>query len=144
MKIIVFAAVAAVLSGPLGAQERKPVPKDSARVFVSGCSKGYVFTAGPRTEDQPGVAIPLGMHLRMSGPKALIAEIKGQEGSRIELTGLVKRGQIAQDGVAVGGGVRVSGAAPPSGGGMRPSPGTSPVMIDVEGWRRVLGDCPSH
>ena len=44
----------ALLSGPLVAQERKPVPKDSVRVFVPGCTKGYIFTAGRRTEDQPG------------------------------------------------------------------------------------------
>ena len=143
MKTTVFFAVAAMLSGPLGAQEKKPVPKDSIRVFVPGCSKGFVFTAGPRTEDQTGgSAVPEGMHLRMSGSKNMMAEIKGQEGSRIEITGLMKKGQ-AGSGIAVGRGVRITGGPPAAGGGL-PSPGGRQIMIDVEGWRRVIGNCPSR
>jgi hypothetical protein len=135
--------VAAMLSGPLGAQEKKPVPKDSVRVFVPGCSKGRVFTAGPRTEDQTGGSpVPEGMHLRMNGPKEMMAEIKGQEGSRIEITGLMKRGQAGQDGIGIGGGVRIMPG--PTSGGLRPNPGVSQNMIDVEGWRRIPGDCPSR
>lgn len=135
---------AAGSSAPVGAQERKPVPKDSVRVFVPGCSKGYVFTAGRRTEDQPGgSAVPEGMHLRMNGPKKMMAEIKAEEGSRIEITGLMRRGQIGQDGVG-GGGVRITGGPSPAAGGMMPGPGVSQNMIDVEGWRLVPGDCPSR
>jgi hypothetical protein len=144
MKTTLVVIVAAMLSGPLGAQEKKPVPKDSVRVFIPGCSKGYVFTAGRRTEDQPGgSAVPEGMHLRMSGPKKMMAEIKSQEGSRIEITGLMRKGQVGEDGVAVGGGVRITGGPSPSGGGRLPAPGGGQIMIDVEGWRRVPGDCPS-
>jgi hypothetical protein len=140
-----FVSVAAVSSGTLGAQEQKPVPKDSVRVFIPGCSKGYMFTAGRRTEDSPGgSAVPEGMHLRMNGPKKTIAEIKGQEGSRIEITGLMKKGQAGQDGVGLGGGVRITGGPPQAAGGMMPGPGVSQTMIDVEGWRRVPGECPSR
>jgi len=137
---------AAVSMRPLAAQERKPVPKDSVRVFVPGCSKGYVFTAGRRTEDQPGgSAVPEGMHLRMNGPKALMAEIKAQEGSRIEITGLMKKGQEAQGGVPIGGGVRIGPGPSSSGGGLTPGlTGGQLNMIDVEGWRRVVGDCSSQ
>lgn len=128
------------------AQEQKPVPKDSVRLMVPGCSKGYVFTAAPAAEDQPGgTVVPPGTHLRMNGPKKTMAEIKGQEGSRIELTGLMKKGQVGQEGIAIGRGVRIlPGNAGPSagiGGGMQ-SPGAGQVMIDVEGWRHVPGDCP--
>src|SRR5262245_26877614 len=84
----------AVLSAPLVAQEEKPVPKDSVRVTIPGCTKGYIFTAGRRTSDQPGsVDIPEGVHMRMNGPKKVIAAIKAHEGSMVEITGLVKRGQ---------------------------------------------------
>jgi hypothetical protein len=144
MKTIAFfsavAAAAIMLSGPLGAQEKKPVPKDSVRVFVPGCSKGYVFTAGARTEDSPSSPVPEGMHLRMSGPKQLMAEIKAQEGSKIEVTGLMKKGQ-AGEGVDLGHGVRVN---PGPSSGSLPSPGGGQIMIDVEGWRRVPGECPSR
>ena len=143
MKLTACFAVAAVLSGSLAAQEQKPVPKDSIRVFIPGCSKGFVFTAGPRTEDTPGgAAVAEGMHLRMSGPKKMMAEIKGQEGSRIEITGLMKKGQ-AGNGIAVGRGVRITGGSPASGGGL-PSAGGGQILIDVEGWRRVAGECSSR
>jgi len=75
----------------------------------------------------------------MNGPKALMKEIKEQEGKRIEITGLIKRGQTLDGGVGIGG-ARVTGAPPP--GGMRPDVGGGLLMIDVEGWRHVLGACP--
>jgi hypothetical protein len=143
---IVPALIAAVLlsSGAAAAQENKPVPKDSVRVFIPGCTKGYIFTSGRRTEDEPGsVNIPEGMHLRMNAPKKLMADIKAHEGSMIEISGLMKKGQLKPDGVSIGGGVRISpGQA--SAGGMSGNPGVSQSMIDVEGWRPIAGDCPSR
>ena len=94
-----------------------PVPKDSVRVSIPGCTKGYVFTASPPNAEQPAsVNIPDGMHMRMNGPKKVIAEIKAHEGSMIEITGLMKKGQF-NDGVNIGG-VRISpGSASPGGSG---------------------------
>jgi hypothetical protein len=129
----------------VAAQEEKPVPKDSVRVMIPGCSKGYMFTAGRPTEDQPGGnVVPEGTHLRMNGPKQTMADIKGQEGSRIEITGLIKKGQVGQEGFGIGRGVRVTpgNSGPSAGTGGIPSPASSQLMIDVEGWRRVVGDCP--
>ena len=141
---IIIVAVA-VLSGPLVAQEDKPVPKDSVRVLVPGCTRGFIFTAGRRTQDQPGsVDIPEGMHLRMNGPKKLMAEIKAHEGSMIEITGLMKRGQYRADGAGIGGGVRMTPGPAPTGGSLPVNPGVSQILIDVEGWRPVVGDCPSR
>ena len=138
-----FALVAAVLAmtAALTAQEKK-IPKDSIRVTVPGCIKGYVFTAGPRTEDQPGrLDIPEGIHLRMNGPKKLLNEIRAHEGQMIQITGLMKKGQTNQQGVAVGGGIRV---VPGTGaGGGRPYVGTEAVnYIDVESWQPAPGSCP--
>ena len=134
------AVALAALSVGLAAQETKPVPKDSVRVAIPGCTKGYIFTAGPRTVDEPGTSFEIreGMHLRMSGPKKLIAEIKAHEGSMIEIVGLMKKGQY-NDGVNVGGGVRMSPG--PSGVGVSMGPTASQIMIDVEGWRPVDGSC---
>jgi hypothetical protein len=145
MRILTPIALAVLMSGGLlVAQETKPVPKDSVRVAVPGCSKGYIFTAGRRTQDEPGSGgVPDGMHLRMNGPKQMIAEIKAHEGSMIEITGLMKKGQFKPDGVSIGGGVRVSPGASPNSGSIAGSPGVSQIMIDVEGWRRIDGVCPS-
>ena len=140
-----FAVVVSSLSALLVAQEQKPVPKDSVRVSIPGCSKGYVFTAGRRTPDEPGSAdIPEGMHLRMNGPKKLMTEIKAHEGSMIQITGLMKKGQYTP-GVGIGGGVRVMPGASPGGSSMSSSPMmASQPSIDVEGWRPAAGNCPSR
>jgi hypothetical protein len=132
-------AIAAALTTAIAGQEKKPVPKDSVRVAVPGCTKGYIFTAGPRTLDEPGnFEIREGMHLRMNGPKKLLNEIKAHEGSMIELTGLMKKGQF-NEGVNIGGGIRISPGPSGVGGGM--SPATSQIQIDVEGWRQIEGAC---
>jgi len=134
--VLAVAASCAALS----AQETKPVPKDSVRVAIPGCTKGYVFTAGPRTVEEPGnFEIREGMHLRMNGPKKLMAEIKAHEGSMIEIVGLMKKGQY-NDGVSIGGGVRI---APAPVGGMS-SPTSGQIQIDVEGWRQIDGACRSR
>ena len=133
----------AALSTLLMAQEPKPVPKDSVRIAIPGCTKGYVFTAGPRTLEEPGnFEIREGMHLRMNGPKKLMSEIKAHEGSMIEIVGLMKKGQY-NDGVNIGGGVRI-GPGPTGPSGRFPSPAANQIQIDVEGWRQIAGDCPSR
>ena len=140
----VIAIAVALLSGPLVAQEEKPVPKDSVRVTIPGCTKGYVFTAGRRTPDQPGsVDIPEGMHMRMNGPKKVMAAIKAHEGSMVEITGLMKKGQDNPQGVGLGGGVRISQGQSPT-GGLSAAPIASQILIDVEGWRTAVGNCPSR
>jgi hypothetical protein len=142
---VVITVAVAFLSGPLVAQEEKPVPKDSVRVSIPGCTNGYVFTAGRRTADQPGsVDIPEGTHLRMNGPKKMMADIKAHKGSMIEITGLMKKGQYGPDGVGIGGGVRIT-PGPASTGGSSPGiPIARQIVIDVEGWRPALGNCPSR
>jgi hypothetical protein len=141
----VITVAIAMLSAPLLAQEKKPVPNDSVRVFIPGCTKGYIFTAGPRTQDEPGsVDIPEGMHLRMNGPKKMMAEIKAHEGSMIEIAGLMKKGQYRPDGLGIGGRVRIAPGPAPTGGSLPPAPIASQILIDVEGWRPVVGGCPSR
>ncbi len=146
MRITTAVIVALAVSGSvLSAQEPKPVPKDSMRVTVPGCTKGSVFTAAAKTEDQVGRAdIPEGTRLRMNAPKKLMAEIKAHEGQMIQITGLMKKGQYNETGIPVGGGVRVS----PGSGGVsvgRPSPTVGSVnYVDIESWQLAPGDCPSR
>lgn len=145
--IVALTLSATLASGAFAiAQEVKPVPKDSVRVAIPGCSRGALFLASRPAEDRPaGPAVPEGTRLRMLGPKKLMKEIKGQEGSRIEITGLIRRGQALPQGVPLGGGARISGGygGPVAGGGRGlPNPGGDQLMIDVEGWRHLVGDCP--
>ena len=148
MRIVAAIVLLLIARVPLAAQERKPVPKDSARVTVPGCAKGAAFTAGPRTEDQAGRAeIPEGMRFRMNAPKKLRDEIKAHEGQMIQITGLIKKGQYNEPGIPVGGGVRVTPGVGNGGVGVgvsgRPSPGGGAVnYIDVESWAPAPGNCP--
>ena len=140
--------VAACGVGHLFAQEQRPVPKDSVRVSVPGCAKDYVFTAVRATEDTPsGAVVPEGTHLRLSGKKAVLTDIKAHEGSRVEITGLIKKGQSLGDGVSVGG-ARVSGGKPVAGGGggfgVSLGGGVNRIVIDVEAWRSIPGSCPTR
>jgi hypothetical protein len=142
---LMFVAAAVVAAVALAAQETKPVPKDSMRVSIPGCTKGYIFTSASRSVDEGASAgIPEGMHFRMNGPKKVISDIKGHEGSLIEITGLIKRGQFAPGGVNIGGGVRVSPGSGPTAGGIAAAPSANQVMIDVEGWKELLGSCPGR
>jgi hypothetical protein len=144
MKAAVVSFALAVSLAALNAQEeKKPVPKNSVRVSIPGCSRGYVFTVAPRTVDQPGsVNLPEGMHVRMNASKDLMKAIKAHEGSMIEITGLMKKSQYDPRGVAIGGGVRIS-PGPAGGSGIGPgAPAADQPQIDVEGWRPATGDCP--
>jgi hypothetical protein len=141
---ITICVIAIVLSAAVGAQETKPVPKDSVRVFVPGCSKGYIFTAAERTEEHPGSpGIPEGMHLRMNGPKETMNAIKRQEGAMIEISGLMRKDQIMPPGIG-NSRVRVTGGPSPTGSSTIPSPTANQAVIDVEGWRSIPGRCPSR
>src|SRR5262245_20811165 len=142
--VAVVVTVGVVVGTPLLAQETKPVPKDSVRLTIPGCSRGYVFIAGRRTPDEPGSAeVPEGMRMRLNGPKKLMAEIKAHEGSMIAITGLMKKGQ-RPDGVGIGGGVRIAPAPSGPGGGIIGNPVANQIQIDVEGWRPAVGSCPSR
>ena len=140
--LAVASAIAVTSIEVLAAQEVKPVPKDSVRVYVTGCTKGRVFTAGPRMEDPPSnLEVREGMHLRINGPKKLLAEIKTHEGSMmVGLTGLMRKGQYAPGGVSVGG-VRIGPASPGPSGGIGYTAVEQPI-IDVEAVRPVAGRCP--
>ena len=148
MRAVVAVAIGLTSIAVLAAQETKPVPKDSVRVYLTGCTKGRVFTAGPRMEDPPSNAeMREGTHLRMNGPKKLMEEIKAHEESSmmVGITGLMKKGQFAPGGVSLGGGVRIAPA--PSSPGPSVSIGSGAVeqaSIDVEGVRPVAGRCPSR
>jgi hypothetical protein len=131
----------ATLAGSLMAQEPKPVPKDSMRVSIPGCSKGYAFTAGRRLEGEAtSTSVPEGTHFRMNGPKKTMADIKVREGSMIEITGLVRRDDLRPSGVRIGG-VRI-GPGSSSGRGLSSSPLGGQIAIDLEGWRTIPGSCP--
>ena len=124
----------------MAAAQEKPVPNDSLRISIPGCPKGVMFTVTESPEQESRSSVPPGRRFRLSGKKDLLKEIKEREGGLIEVTGLVRKGQVDQTGVPLGGGVSISPG--PMGGSMGRDPSYSQVILDVEGWRPLVGDCP--
>jgi hypothetical protein len=133
-------------AGALDAQERK-VPSDSTRITIPGCAKGRTFIVAATAEHEPGrTNVQPGRRFRLSGPKPLLEEIKTREGTMIEVTGLVRKSQLdPPQGVNLGGGIRI-GAGPPRDptADVRRDPGYYEVVLDLESWQPLPGNCPAR
>ncbi len=131
----------------LAAQEEKPVPKDSVRVSIPGCSSGsaFVVTDSPEGE-RTSIEIKTGRRFRLTGKKDLLNEIKAREGYMIEVTGIVRRNDLqGPGGVTLGGGrVRIGGGQPVAGAGSgaNRAPESMNAILDVEGFRPLGASCP--
>ena len=142
--IICIAAAALLASGGVLVAQDDDEPGDSSLVTIRGCARGSTFTVGPRAEDQPGtLEIEPGRRFRLTGQKKLTDEIKRNERSVIEVTGLLRKADVAPRGIPVfGGRVRIGGARPQdpiSNPGIDPSY-AQPVM-EVRSWRLLEGVC---
>jgi hypothetical protein len=130
----------------LAAQEERPVPKDSVRVSIPGCSKGsaFVVTEGPEAE-RTSIEIKVGRRFRLTGKKQVLDEIKAREGYMIAVTGIVRKNDLqGPGGISLGGGrVRIGGGAPVSGGtSPTQAPESGNAILDVEGFRPLGEPCP--
>ena len=141
MKAAYTVVLAAVLGAGVSAQQEKPVPKDSVRISIPGCAKGVMFTVTESPEHESRTSLAPGRRFRLAGKKELLKEIREREGTMIEVTGLILKGQIDQSGVAIGDKVRVS-PGPAPGSAMGGNPNYSQSILDVEGWRQLAGECP--
>ena len=146
MRTLAFGLLALATAGVLHAQERK-VPNDSSRVSIPGCAKGRLFTS-TRLEREPVRSdIEPGRRFRLNGPKKILNEIKLHEAGMIEVTGLVRKAQLNQGGVAIAGGrIRIGGATPrdPIYSDPRRDPLYNQVTIDLESWRQLPEPCPDR
>ena len=138
--------VAVLLGVGLAAQEERPVPKDSVRVSIPGCSKGsaFVVTESPEGE-RTSVEIKTGRRFRLTGKKELLNEIKAREGYMIAVTGIIRKNDLqGPGGISLGGGrVHIGGGAPVSSGGSpTQAPPSANAILDVEGFRPLGEPCP--
>jgi hypothetical protein len=130
----------------LAAQERE-VPKDSSLVTIRGCAKDRAFVVGPRSEEQPGtLEIAPGRRFRLNAAKKMLDEIKKRQHHVVEVTGLIRKADVAPQGIGVfGGRVRIGGARPQSPiGDPARDPAYNQATIDVQSWRELPGDCPAR
>ncbi|HEX7086874.1 MAG TPA: hypothetical protein VF198_10955 [Vicinamibacterales bacterium] len=143
------AMTVALLALPAAAQEGKKVPRDSARISISGCAynRSFIVQRGPGHEPVRSDIAP-GRRFRLQGKKKLLNEIKAQRGSMVEVTGLVRIADLSnRRGVNIGG-VRIGGGPPraPLGGSTARTTemtGYDEAIIDVESWRPIAATCPA-
>jgi hypothetical protein len=130
----------------LAAQEERPVPKDSVRVSIPGCSKGSAFVVTETPEgERTSIEIKTGRRFRLTGKKDLLNEIKAREGYMIEVTGIIRRNDLQATGITLGGGrVRIGGGQPVAGAGSSANraPESANAVLDVEGFRPLGEPCP--
>jgi hypothetical protein len=113
---------------------------------MQGCARGRTFIVGPRTEHgNTNSAIEPGRRFRLNGPKKILADIKARESSMVEVTGLVRKGQLGgPGGISVAGGrIRIGGALPRDNNPARTA-NYNEVVIDLEGYRMLAEACPAR
>jgi hypothetical protein len=140
LTILLVAATAAI-----AAQEREP-PKDSERLRITGCVNNRTLIAASTAErETAGEGVQDGRRFRLSGPGKLLDEIKARKGRMVEITGLVKKSDVAgPGGIQVAGGrIRIGGQRPQTSIASDPAhdPSYNQVVLDVEGWRPLAEPC---
>jgi hypothetical protein len=145
-----ISAIAICASGALLTAQEREVPKDSTRITIPGCVRGRTFIVMAREGHEPtsGDLAP-GRRFRLSGKRDILNDIEKHEGMMAQVTGLVRKAELAgPGGLTTGGGrVRIGGGAPqaPVGGGpgRTITGGTTDAVLDVEGWEQLPEQCPS-
>ena len=138
--------VVLILAGAAGlsAAQEKSVPSDSTRITVPGCARDRSFVVDqPEGREITATGIQAGRRFRLSGPREVLNDIRRREGSMIEITGLVRKSDLAGPGGVrlFGGRVRIGGA--PQRDPMR-DPMYNQVVIDVEAFQLLPDSCPAR
>jgi hypothetical protein len=155
----VLASLIAVLAlaTPALAQDQKPqeqnqeegkpkVPKDSLQVVVLGCLKGRVIRAADvRQPDVTSGPTITNTSFRLAGNKDRMKEVKDNDGQRVQITGLIKKSALQNQGMKFKGGrIAVGGGAPVAGSpGTAPSPAENVLVMDVLAVEGLGGSCGS-
>jgi hypothetical protein len=143
MRVAIIVAVL-LAGGGIQAQE-KPLGKDEVRVQIPGCAYNRTFISTSAPASELVGAIKEGRRFKMSASKDVLADIKKQEPSMIEITGRIRRADLDDTrGVPLGGGVRIGGGRPqaPTSSAGRPDLGYNEAQIDVEAFRLLPDRCP--
>lgn len=130
-------------SDAVAAQER-PVPSDSSRITIPGCARDRSFVVGqPDGHELGASSIQPGRRFRLSGPRRMLDDIRKREATMVEITGLVRKSDLAGPGGLriFGGRVRIGGAMPRD--AVR-DPMYNQVVIDVEGFQLLPDPCPAR
>jgi hypothetical protein len=126
----------------------KPVPSDSVRLTVVGCLRGRVLVSAKAAEADATSGIPPGIRFNLTGPKALMKDVKAYDRQLVQVTGLVLKGALQRQGSGLpldGKGRIVLGPSPMSQGPMMGDPrsgtGAMSATMDISAVRRMDGTC---
>jgi hypothetical protein len=148
---IALACLLAVV--PLAAQQEQSqqpelpkVPKDSVFVVVEGCLKGRVLRAfDVRRPDTTTGPVVRNKAFRLAGKKELMKQVKENDGSRVQVAGIIKKSALLEPGmkfkggrIAIGGGMH--GTSPST---ALPDPAENVVVMDVTDVQVAAGKCGS-
>jgi hypothetical protein len=146
MRLLTLVAIfigATLIGAAVAAQEERPVPSDSSRITIPGCAKDRTFIVGePEGREIAATGIQSGRRFRLSGPRSVLDDIRKREGSMVEITGLVRKSDLAGPGGVrlFGGRVRIGGAPPRD----RNDPMYNQVVIDVESFQLLPDACQTR
>ena len=143
MRQALITAVLLFVGAMAAAQERR-VPDDSSRLTLIGCARDRAFVVDiPASREMPDNGILPGRRFRMNGPRNVLGEIRKREATMVQITGLVKKSDLAGPGgvTMMGGRVRIGGAPPRD--PMR-DPMFNQVVIDVESFVSLPDRCPAR
>jgi hypothetical protein len=130
-------------------QEPKPIPKGSVEVVTTGCVKGKAFQSwGPReaagVQRGPDVR---GRTFRLNGEKAVMKEVKLNDGHFVEVVGIVRTADLQPAAGKTFGNTRVTLGSPnrtaPTGSSpvAAPSPAENVVIMDVSSVHSLNDTC---
>jgi hypothetical protein len=129
-------------------QAEKPVDENSARVTVAGCLRGRnLVTIVPEEVEPVQTRMAPGRVFRLSGPKALMNEVKKRDKTAVQVTGLVRKSALTEpQGTPIAGGRVRIGTAPMNQDPTRVDPRRDPLanveVFDVESMRPIDATCP--
>ena len=127
-------------------QETRPkVPDDSIDLIITGCLKGRVLAVSDvRQVDVQTAPDVRSRTFRLAGKKDVMDEVKKLNGQFVEVTGLVKRSALDDQGVNIGRRVTMSGGSPSARGTGIPSPANNVPVMDVWSVAPRAGTCPGE
>ncbi|MEO7275480.1 MAG: hypothetical protein ABIX28_04030 [Vicinamibacterales bacterium] len=135
-------ASGALTGAQADSQERPRIPDDSVELNVQGCLKGRVLSvSNTRETDTQRGPIVRGKSFRLAGKGDIMKEVKKEDGSFVEVTGVVKRSALDSKGISIGKRVKVGGGSPVSGTRSMPDPVADVAVMDITAVRHRSNSC---
>ena len=120
-------------------QEKRRVPEDSVELTVIGCLRGRVLKTAERRQKGVETSPYVGERtFRLAGKKEVMKGVKQHDRRLVEVVGLVRRADLDDKGVTVGG-ITISGGPPAA--GRPPGPGANIPVMDVDSVRLLSNSC---